>query len=101
MKQEREVAALKMEISTEVVTRLKQLRLAEQTLETFQEGLLKQAEQSLALSETSYRQGEISLLDYLDSQRTYYQILRDYNSALFSWQQHKAALEKAVGEDIQ
>jgi cobalt-zinc-cadmium efflux system outer membrane protein len=62
---------------------------------------MSQAEQSLKIAEISYREGEISLLEFLDSQRTYISILRDYVDALFSWNAEKAALEKAVGEDIQ
>ncbi|MFA9454808.1 MAG: TolC family protein [Candidatus Aminicenantaceae bacterium] len=100
-KSEQELNALRLDLAQEVRSRLRRTRLAEETLAIFSAGLMSQAEQSLKIAEISYREGEISLLEFLDSQRTYISILRDYVDALFSWNAEKAALEKAVGEDIQ
>ncbi len=97
---EQELNALRLDLAKEVNARLRRIRLAEETLAIFSTGLLSQAEQSLKLAEISYREGEISLLEFLDSQRTYISILEDYVNALYSWNAEKAALEKAVGEDI-
>ncbi|UCE21468.1 MAG: TolC family protein [Candidatus Aminicenantes bacterium] len=99
-KENQEIRALRMEISTEVKARLNEQRLSEQTIQLFHEGLLKQAEESLKISAESYKQGEISLIDYLDSQRTYNSILKDYQDSLYAWNTNKAALEKATGEEI-
>jgi len=99
-KENQELRAFKMEITTEVKVRLNEQRLSEQTINLFHEGLLKQAEESLKISEESYKQGEISLIDYLDSQRTYNSILKDYQDSLYAWNANKAALEKATGEEI-
>ncbi|MGD8535438.1 MAG: TolC family protein [Candidatus Aminicenantes bacterium] len=99
-KANQELRALRMEISTEVKARLNEQRLSEQTIQLFHEGLLKQAEESLKISAESYKQGEISLIDYLDSQRTYNSILKDYQDSLYAWNTNKAALEKATGEEI-
>ena len=93
--------ALSMELRTEIKAKLNQLRLSEQTLELFQSGLLKEAEESLKIAEVSYKQGEISLIDYLDSQRTYYSILKDYQDSLYDWNVNMASLEKSIGEEIQ
>ena len=100
LKQSEELRALKMEIATEIKAKVSRLRLSEQIIQLFHKGLLKQAEESLKISETSYKQGEISLIDYLDSQRTYYSILKDYQDSLCDWNTDKAALEKAIGEEI-
>ncbi len=89
-----------MEISTEIKALMNEQRLSEQTIKLFHEGLLKQAEESLKISEEIYKQGEISLIDYLDSQRTYNSILKDYQDSLYAWNVNKAALEKATGEEI-
>ncbi len=97
---EAELRALLLDISTEVKSKLTKLHLSEQTLNLFHTGLLTQAEESLKISEVSYREGEISLLDYLDSQRTFFSIMFDYQDSLFSWNMDKAALEKTIGEDI-
>ena len=101
LKQEAELKALSMELRTEIKVRLNQLRLSEQTLKLFQSGLLKEAEESLKIAEVSYKQGEISLIDYLDSQRTYYSILKDYQGSLYDWNINRASLEKSIGEEIQ
>jgi cobalt-zinc-cadmium efflux system outer membrane protein len=98
--EEEELRALRLEVSTEVKSWINQLRLSEQSLQIFHQGLLKQAEESLKIAEISYTQGEISLIDYLDSQRTYHSILNDYQESLFRWNADKAALEKAIGEEI-
>jgi len=97
---EAELRALLLDISTEVKSKLTKLHLSEQTLHLFHTGLLNQAEESLKISEVSYREGEISLLDYLDSQRTFFSIMFDYQDSLFTWNMDKAALEKTIGEDI-
>jgi cobalt-zinc-cadmium efflux system outer membrane protein len=96
-----ELRALRMEVVTAVKSRINQLRLSEHSLRIFHQGLLKQAEESLKIAEVSYTQGEISLIDYLDSQRTYHSILNDYQDSLYQWNADKAALEKAIGEKIQ
>ncbi len=98
--EEEELRALRMEIATAVKSWINQLRLSEQSLQIFHRGLLRQAEESLKISEISYTQGEISLIDYLDSQRTYFSILNDYQDSLYQWNVDKAALEKAIGEEI-
>jgi len=100
LKEEDELRALQMELTTEIKSMLNQLRLSEQNLKIFHQGLLKQAEESLKISEVSYTQGEISLIDYLDSQRTYFSILNDYQDSLFNWNADMAALEKAIGEGL-
>ena len=97
LRHEDELRALRMELTTEVKSQINQMRLSEETLKVFHEGLLEQAQESLNISEVSYKHGEISLIDYLDSQRTYYSILNDYQESLYSWNADKAALEKAIG----
>ena len=97
---EAELRALLLDISTEVKSKLTKLHLSEQTLNLFHTGLLTQAEESLKISEVSYREGEISLIDYLDSQRTFFSIMFDYQNSLFNWNIDKASLEKTIGEDI-
>lgn len=98
--EEERLRALRMEMSARIRSRIGRLRLSEQNLRIFHQGLLRQAEQSLKISEVGYTQGEISLIEYLDSQRTYFSILNDYQESLYRWNADKAALETAVGEEI-
>jgi cobalt-zinc-cadmium efflux system outer membrane protein len=98
--EEEKLRALQLEMSAQIKSKIDQLKLSEQNLQVFHRGLLQQAERSLEISEISYTQGEISLIEYLDSQRTYFSILNDYQDSLYRWNIDKAALEAAVGEDI-
>ncbi len=95
-----ELERTRLDLSTEIAVRQGHLALSTEQLEIFEEGLLNQAEVRLQLSEISYRQGEISLLEFLDAQRTYYSILNDYQDSLYNWNLDRAALAKAVGEEI-
>jgi outer membrane protein, heavy metal efflux system len=89
--------AVKIRVAADIRTRVAGMRLTARTLGLFLGGLLTQADESLRIAEVSYRQGELSLLDYLDSRRTHLSILRDYEEALLQWQADKAGLEKALG----
>jgi outer membrane protein TolC len=95
---EREMGAERLELANEVRASVRRVRLAEETLSIFTTALLQQLGDSLHIAEVSYREGEISLLDFLDSQRTYNALLGDYHQALFEWNAARAALEKALGE---
>jgi cobalt-zinc-cadmium efflux system outer membrane protein len=100
LKQDDELSALQIEVVTQVKAKLSQFKLSQQTIGLFRTGLLKQAEESLKISEVSYKAGEISLIDFLDSQRTYYSIREDFHEALYNLNADKAALEKAIGEEL-
>jgi len=97
---ERELDGLRLDLAKEIRASVRRIRLAEATLSVFDDALLGQVEESLRIAEVSYREGEISLLDLLDSRRTYNSILGDYHRALFDWNAEMAALEKAAGETI-
>ena len=101
LKQNEELRTVKMELTTEAKTRINQLRLSARAIKLFTTGLLKQAEESLKIAEVSYTHGEISLIDFLDSQRTYFSIMTDYQDSLYAWNADRAALERAIGEDLQ
>ncbi|MGD9345012.1 MAG: TolC family protein [Candidatus Aminicenantes bacterium] len=101
LKQNQELRSIKLELKTEAKARINQLRLSARAIKLFTTGLLKQAEESLKIAEMSYKHGEISLVDFLDSQRTYFSIMTDYQDSLYAWNADRAALERAIGEDLQ
>lgn len=101
LKHNEELKTITMELTTEAKTRINQLRLSSRAIKLFTTGLLKQAEESLKIAEVSYTHGEISLIDFLDSQRTYYSIMTDYQDSLYAWNADLAALERAIGEELQ
>lgn len=97
---EEELKAIRLEQGAKIRASARRVRLAEEKLAVFTTALLRQVEESLGIAEFAYRQGEISLLDFLDTQRTYNAVLGDYHQALFDWNIEMAALEKAAGEKI-
>jgi cobalt-zinc-cadmium efflux system outer membrane protein len=96
-----ELRALRLEITAGIRAEVGHLKLSQQTIRLFLDGLLKQAEESLKIADVSYREGEISLMEYLDSRRTYTDILKSYQEALFQFHLEKSSLSKALGEEIQ
>lgn len=99
-KAEQELRSATRVIIDGIKTAYAHLQLAARTVFLYDSGLLQQAEQSLRLAEISYREGEISLMDYLDSQRTYAIVIKDRYQALSDWNQKMAALENAAGEEF-
>jgi len=94
---EHEEEALRLELEATLLIHHNHLRLNRQTLTLFEEGLLEEAETSMEIADTSYRQGEISFLDYLDARRTYHSIQIQYQQALLEWNVERATLDRAAG----
>ena len=76
------------------------LRLLDRTLDLFREGLLEEADVSMAIAETSYREGEISLVEYLDARRTYQSIQMEFQVALFDWNREFSELDRVAGGGV-
>ncbi len=69
---------VKNELEQAITQHTQEVRTAQDQLFVFETGLLKQAEQTLTVARTSFRQGVASLLDVLDAQRVYRQTLLEY-----------------------
>jgi cobalt-zinc-cadmium efflux system outer membrane protein len=83
---------------TQAITQhVQEVRTANEQLQVFETGLLKQAEQTLKIARISFQQGAASLLDLLDSQRVYRQTLLEYVQARTDLSIALARLERAVG----
>jgi len=89
--------AVRMELEAQLLIHHNHLRLTRRTLDLFEEGLLGEAQASMEIAETSYRQGEISFMDYLDARRTYHSIQMQRQQALYDWHVERAALDRAAG----
>ena len=89
--------ALLLDIQAQLIISHNQLLRARRTIQLFQEGLLAEADASMRIAETSYRQGEVSFVEYLDARRTYQSIQIEYQQALFDWNRQRAALDRAAG----
>jgi len=76
------------------------VRTAQDQLHVFETGLLKQAEQTLTVARTSFRQGAASLLDVLDAQRVYRETLFEYAHVRADLSIAFVRLERAVGAPL-
>ncbi|PPD51078.1 MAG: transporter [Methylobacter sp.] len=76
-------------------------RIAHRQVETFDAGLLKEAETVLKVAEAAYKLGERSILDYLDAQRTYRTVRNDYLNARFDRQAALIDLERLRATDLE
>ena len=85
------------ELTQAVTLHVQEVRTANEQLEVFETGLLKQAEQTLKVARISFQQGAASLLELLDSQRVYRQTLLEYVQARADLSIALARLERAVG----
>ncbi len=68
--------------------------------EAFERQLLPQAEESRAIALSSYQEGAIGLVEYLEAQRTFTDVRQQYARSLFDAHAALFLIEKAVGRDI-
>lgn len=87
-----------MEVVSSISEQLQDARTARQQLEVFEKGLLKQAEEALRIARVSFKEGAASLLDVVDAQRVYRQMLLEYAEARANLSIAVARLERWTGE---
>jgi outer membrane protein, heavy metal efflux system len=85
------------QVSTDVVTAYQNLRTNDQIIQLYQSGYVDEAKQSRDISEYAYRKGAASLLDYLDSERTYRANQLAYRQALATYMLALEQMRQAVG----
>ena len=85
------------QVGTDVVDAYENLRTNDQIVQLYRGGYVDQAKQSRDISEYAYRRGAASLLDYLDSERTYRANQLAYRQALASYMLALEQLREAVG----
>jgi len=85
------------QVSTDVVDAYENLHTNDQIIKLYEGGYVDQAKQSRDITEYSYRRGAASLLDYLDSERTYRANQLAYRQALASYMTALEQLRQAVG----
>lgn len=77
-----------------------EIRVLEKEIETFTGAVLKEGRKNIELSEKLYKAGEISLVVFLDSQNSFFEIEQRYYEAITEWKMLIAALEELLGEEI-
>ncbi len=76
------------------------IRILEKEIETLTGAVLQEGRQSMEISERLYKEGEIPLVVFLDSQNSYFEIEQRYYEALTEWLISKAELAELLGEEI-
>ena len=90
----------KNELEQAITQHTQEVRTAQDQLQVFETGLLKQAEQTLTVARTSFRQGAASLLDVLDAQRVYRQTLLEYAQVRADLSIALVRLERSLGAPL-
>ena len=85
------------QVSTDVATAFANLQTNDQIIQLYQGGYVETARQSRDISEYAYRKGAASLLDYLDSERSYRANQLAYRQALASYMLALEQMRQAVG----
>jgi cobalt-zinc-cadmium efflux system outer membrane protein len=93
-----DVQRLSLQIQREVAEAFGRYQRAESLLAIYRSGMLDRAETSLAVAEKSYRAGAISLLEFLEAQRTYLETRADYLRARYDHEQAAVDLAHALGK---
>ena len=88
------------ELEQAITQHAQEVRTAQEQLQVFETGLLKQAEQTLTVARTSFRHGAASLLDVLDAQRVYRQTQLEYAQVRADLSIALARLERALGTSL-
>lgn len=89
-----------LSLSRDLNAAYQRYNVAQQQLDAFENGLLEQAESVLKVAEAAYRFGERGILDYLDAQRTYRSVRKDYQSARYGYIAAILEIEQLLGEQL-
>ena len=90
-------AETSQQVLTDVLDAFSALRTSEQIVQLYQGGYVDQAKKSRDISEYAYKRGAASLLDYLDSERTYRANQLAYRQALATYMTALEQMRQAVG----
>src|SRR5262249_34320949 len=69
----------------------------DEVVQLYSSGYLKQAQDSRDISEYAYKRGAVSLLDFLDAERSYRSIQLAYRQVLASYMTSLEQLKEAIG----
>ena len=86
-----EVQKLRLGIPQEVRTAVTSYTVAGERVRRFEQAFLRQSEDARRAAEVSYREGAISLLEFVEAERTFIQTQRDHLDALLDG--HTAAFD--------
>lgn len=86
-----------MQIKSEVVTAYNNYITSDKKRNLFRAGLIKNAKDALDQKREEYFKGKIHLIEVLDAQRSYDDVLASFYSAIYDKSQNLVVLESAIG----
>lgn len=95
-----EAARVRIELVAELQTRLKELQVAGDQVSLLDREILPAAQRSVGLVRLSFEEGETSLLDLLDAQRTFRDTQRESAEAHFALSLALGEVQRLVGPDF-
>ena len=84
-------------VLSDVANAYEAVKSNDEVVQLYASGYLKQAQDSLEISEHAYKRGAASLLDFLDAERSYRSVQLAYRQALASYMTALEQLKEAVG----
>lgn len=94
------VEQTELAIRSELVSALATWRSAERILQRYQQGLLDEASTVRSSAELAYSRGATSVLDLIEAQRSYKNIMRDYYAAMINRTNAYYDLAKTLAIDL-
>jgi len=91
------ITAARNQVRQEVQQALARLRASETVLKNYQQGVLDRARRLLEASRVGFQEGQYSIINILEAQRTYRAVQTEYTNALVDHVQARAELERAMG----
>ena len=89
---------IKHQLLKDVIQQTQIAKAAAAQIDTYEQGLLKQAQEALRIAQVSFKFGESSLMDVLDAQRVLRQTRLDYAQAQYDLAIALTELERLTGE---
>ena len=97
---EAELLKAQQDIVTRIIQQFQQSQAASAQIVTYEQGLLKEAQEALRMAQVSFRYGETNLIEMLDTQRTWSQTLSGYAQAQYDLSFALLALEQLTGKEL-
>jgi cobalt-zinc-cadmium efflux system outer membrane protein len=97
---EADLGLTRQELETKMAAQYSLYMVARRQVESFQKNILAQAAESLRLAEFSFRHGETSFLELLDSRRVYRATEQDYYKALLEYWLARTELWSIAGGGV-
>lgn len=95
-----QIRALEARVNTEVVTAWQQYSTSRGLLDDIEQKMLTKAKDVRQTTEYSYRRGEATLVEFLDAQRAFNDVMQSYNEARASYARSLYLIDSVTGSSI-